>query len=229
MPTFRKCNKSTFLQQAGLLRLEHGEYWIEPSNQISDSNTEGRPHVIFKRSAVDKVKAYHRSKRAVKSNINSDSKLVHEKVDKRFSRRNQNVKPERESNEDRDRRRREYLEQRRKRLEAMRSNPVEYRRQQPELRIEERRMNLYSTSNSIEGSKSLEQHPLEVKRKNRNKSSYGKRLRRIKNRRRRKRRSKNCATKQPPYQWKEKYLEHSDVEEMKNSRNNKVCIYIGHH
>lgn len=42
-----------FLFQAGLLRTEHGEYWVEPSLQHSPNNeNEEHPHVIYKRSAL---------------------------------------------------------------------------------------------------------------------------------------------------------------------------------
>lgn len=100
-----------------------------------------------------------------------------------------------------DRRRREYLEARRKRLEAIRLNPTEFRRHQARLRMAQRRPQTNSRSRSVENSNSYEfSHS---KGQSREKTSDRLRLRRIRNRRRRKR-SKNCATKQPPYQWKTK-------------------------
>lgn len=209
---------------AGLLRTEQGEYWIEPSTQKPSDNSEGRPHVIFKRSAVDKVAAYHRAKRAVDKNTNTNSKVNHDKDTQRYTSQHANLRNYRESKEERDRQRREYLEQRQKRLEAMRRNPVEYRRQQSNLRMEERRMHTYPKSNSIEGSRSL--HSNQGRKRNQNKSE--RRLRR-KHRRRRKRAAKNCGTRQPPYQWKQKKLHTSELDDNKKYRYNKNNRYSRHH
>lgn len=208
-----------FFLQAGLLRTEHGEYLIEPSNQISSDSSQGRPHVIFKRSAVDKVEAYHRAKREIdrRSRTNTHSESPTQRYsNNRYNQNQQNksyeARRERQNKLAMDRRRREYLEERRRRLEAMRKNPTEYRRQQARLRMEQRRTQSVSKSNSFE-SKSVEQNNA-VRNKNRKNVKNELRPRRIKNRRRRKRRqSKNCATKQPPYQWKTKNLENHELEQ----------------
>ncbi|XP_049871577.1 A disintegrin and metalloproteinase with thrombospondin motifs 7-like [Pectinophora gossypiella] len=211
---------------AGLLRTEYGEYWIEPSNQLSTDSSAPRPHVIFKRSAVDKVAAYHRAKRSVdRTNTNNNlSNRERELQNRRLqneSRRNRTLK------EARDKRRREYIEERRRRLEAMRRNPTEYRRQQMRLRMEQRRAHSFSksvsTSNSVEGSYSLEQQKHIQNNRNRNKMSNEHGPRRIRPRRRRRRRSaKNCATKQPPYQWRDKnFISQETGTQRRNNRNNK--------
>lgn len=207
--------------QAGLLRTEHGEYWIEPSSQVPTDNSAGRPHIIFKRSAVDKVKAFHRMKREVDSRANSN--LSHDKANiGKQSPKNINMhtsaNKNRSSKEAMDKRRREYLEERRRRLEAMRLNPTEYRRHQARLRMEQRRLQSNSRSNSVETSNSYELS--QSKSKSREKSLGN--LRRIRNRRRRRKRSKNCATKQPPYQWRTKNIHtHNDTS---NSYENIVRI-----
>lgn len=103
----------------------------------------------------------------------------------------------------------------------MRRNPVEYRRQQSNLRMEERRMHTYPKSNSIEGSRSL--HSNQGRKRNQNKSE--RRLRR-KHRRRRKRAAKNCGTRQPPYQWKQKKLHTSELDDNKKYRYNKVILFF---
>ncbi|XP_052752253.1 A disintegrin and metalloproteinase with thrombospondin motifs 12 [Galleria mellonella] len=196
---------------AGLLRTEHGEYWIEPSNTTSTDGSPGRPHVIFKRSAVDKVKAYHRTKREAYSQ--SDSNVSNNKNSYERSRKKSEVKQALEQ------RRRSYMngiEERRKRLEALRRNPTEYRRQQSRLRMEQRRIKTNSKSYSSESSRSFERPLSVIRNKSRNKSTNEPRLRR-KNRRRRNRRSKNCATKQPPYQWKTKNLQRHEIEEHKSN------------
>lgn len=209
----------------GHLRTELGEYWIEPSNQVVADGSEGRPHVVFKRSAVDKVEAYHREKRAIKSNSNIDTRLNHDKDFQRYSRTNTNSVRNREIKEDRDRKRREFLEQRRRRMEAMRRNPTEYRRHQTQLRMQERRLiSSKSKSNSVEGSKSMEKS-VESKRNLKAKIGSEQRLRRIRNRRRR-RRSKNCATKQPPYQWKQKNTQSIESDHSHNKYKRK---YNQHH
>ncbi|KPJ19387.1 A disintegrin and metalloproteinase with thrombospondin motifs 7 [Papilio machaon] len=210
------------LTKAGLLRTEHGEYWIEPSNQVPTDSSAGRPHVIFKRSAVDKVKAYHRAKREVDSRTNSNlpQNKANNKVTNTNYRRYSNTHQNRSNKEAMDRRRREYLEARRKRLEAIRLNPTEFRRHQARLRMEQRRHQSNSRSGSVEKSNSYEfSHS---RSQSREKTSDSLRLRRIRNRRRRKR-SKNCATKQPPYQWKTKnFHRHNDTssthQNIKNSR-----------
>lgn len=203
------------------MRTENGEYWIEPSNQLPTDSSEGRPHVIFRRSAVDKVESFHREKRAA-DNINNGYQNQNRNNGYQNNNRNQNSRrnaDNRRSRIDTDKRRREFLERRRKRLESMRRNPVEYRRQQATLRMEERRQHSNSTSNSFETSKSLEQS---IERRNRKRiidKDTEHRMRRIRNRRKRKRR--NCATKQPPYQWRAQ-----NVAEQKALRNNKVMVKL---
>lgn len=205
------------------MRTENGEYWIEPSNQLPTDSAEGRPHIVFRRSAVDKVEAFHREKRAAE-NRNNGNKYQNQNYRRnnvyQNNNRNQNSRrtvDNRRNRMDTDKRRREFLERRRKRLEAMRSNPVEYRRQQTTLRVEERRPHSNSKSESLETSKSLEQS---IERRNQKRildKETEHRMRRIRNRRQRKRR--NCATKQPPYQWRAQNLA-----EQKIQRNNKVSL-----
>ncbi|XP_063830202.1 A disintegrin and metalloproteinase with thrombospondin motifs 7 [Ostrinia nubilalis] len=208
---------------AGLLRTEHGEYWIEPSNQISSDSSQGRPHVIYKRSALMQ-QGTHRGKREVDTRTHSD------RPTQRFSSnkytQNQPNKYYDTARRDRlamDRRRREYLEERRRRLEAMRRNPTEYRSHQAKLRMEQRRLQAMSKSISVE-SKSVEQNSA-LKNGNRKKINNDMRLRRVKNRRNRRRRSKNCATKQPPYQWKTKDMDHHELEQHKNKGQNRNNHY----
>ncbi|XP_068622404.1 A disintegrin and metalloproteinase with thrombospondin motifs 7 [Battus philenor] len=213
---------------AGLLRTEHGEYWIEPSNQVPTDISAGRPHVIFKRSAVDKVKAYHRTKREVNgksnSNISHDNKVKNTKANsdlKKYSNENRNSK------EAMDRRRREYLEGRRKRLEAIRLNPTEFRRHQAKLRMEQRRLHSDSKSYSVETSNSYESY--NSKSQSREKMLNRLKLRRSRNRRRRRKRPKNCGTKQPPYQWKA-YNVYKHNETIADSKNNKSSRrYLDYH
>ncbi|XP_026493067.2 A disintegrin and metalloproteinase with thrombospondin motifs 7 [Vanessa tameamea] len=207
---------------AGLLRTEHGEYWIEPSNQIPTDGSPGRPHVIFRRSAVDKVQAFHRRKREVEGaaymSRNTNEKHSSKHVRKRDSSGSQK--------EAMDHRRYLYLEERRKRLEAMRRDPAEFRRNQRKLRMEKRRFlptsastSTSSKSISTENSNSLER--INLKNKTHHTPRYEQRPRRIRTRRRRKR-SKNCATKQPPYQWKTKnFKTHHENEQVNKSRYNK--------
>lgn len=204
--------------QAGHLRTEQGEYWIEPSNQITTDSSEGRPHVIFRRTAVDKVEAFHRIKRDLDNrdsqNVNTQnthSKRQNHSQNDGIHRQNIN---RRRSREDADRRRREFLEKRKKRLEAMRRNPIEYRRRQATLRMEARRHSA-SKSNSVEPSKSLELSIERQRNRNRNKNvskNNNDRLTRIGPKRRKKRsKRKNCATKQPPYQWRAKNKEEQRI------------------
>lgn len=212
-----------FFLQTGLLRTEHGEYLIEPSNQIPTDSSQGRPHVIFKRSAVDKVKAYHRKKREIdrRSRTETHSGNPTQRYNK-YTQSQQSNEASRRERQNRlaiDKRRREYLEERRRRLEAMRSNPTEYRRQQAKLRMEQRRLQSSSKSASVE-SKSVEH----LRNKNR-KQINELRPRRIKNKRRRKRRQpKNCATKQPPYQWKTKNLESHELDQHRKAGYNRVSF-----
>ncbi|XP_075979285.1 ADAM metallopeptidase with thrombospondin type 1 motif B [Anticarsia gemmatalis] len=214
---------------AGLLRTEHGEYWIEPSKQQPTDSSAPRPHVIFKRSAVDKVKA--RAKREIDSRgnlntqtnknnhlntqanrynrVNTQTNRTDQRRDRPYNNRQRmNARRHREYKEARDKRRREYLEQRRRRMQQLRQNPTEYRRHQAVLRMEERRLHSNSRSNSIENSSASNSSSLETRRRNRNRASLTdeQRLRRVRNRRRRKR-SKNCATKQPKYLWRKQNLE----------------------
>lgn len=45
--------ESYFCQQAGMLRTEHGEYWMEPSFQHTPTASGVQhPHLIYKRSAL---------------------------------------------------------------------------------------------------------------------------------------------------------------------------------
>lgn len=219
-----------FFQQAGLLRTEHGEYWIEPSNQLATDNTNGRPHVIFKRSAVDKVAAYHRAKRAVNSNKNPYNTNTNPTY-KVQEQKKYEARRLRESKEAKDKRRRQYLEDRRRRLEALRRNPTDFRRQQWKLRMEQRRARTYpsaskSSSNSLEAnseaSKSYEQL-IQSKNKNRKASSEQKpnRIRNRKKNQGKKRRKRNCFTKQPPYQWRTQNKLNDPVEN-KNDRRSKI-------
>lgn len=127
-----------------------------------------------------------------------------------------------------DHRRLVYLEERRRRLEAMRRDPAAFRRNQTKLRMEKRRFQSTSESRSsnsvsIENSHSLEQA---LRNKTHHKPRNEQRPRRIRPRRRRKR-SKNCATKQPPYQWKTKnYENHHQQEDLYKSRYNKVSLTL---
>ncbi|XP_045775396.1 A disintegrin and metalloproteinase with thrombospondin motifs 7 [Maniola jurtina] len=215
---------------AGLLRTEHGEYWIEPSNQIPTDENSGRPHVIFKRSAVDKVKAFHRRKREVDGRTNSYTNLSRNNNDKNTTEQKLKHNNRRSRKEAIDRQRRKFLEERRRRLEELRKDPAAYRRHQRKLRMEGRRLKSSSTSTlssssrsvSVENSKtskSLEQFG-SAKNHTQHKLSNEQRSRRIRTRRKRIRRSKNCATKQPPYQWKEKNFK-NESEELKKNRYNK--------
>lgn len=117
-----------------------------------------------------------------------------------------------------DQRRRAYIERRRKRLEALRRDPVSYRRHQTKLRMEQRRVLSASASksSSLENSSSLERNMHKNKTLH---SGYEQKPRRIRTRRRR-RRSKNCATKEPAYQWKTRnFKKHSN--ENKSDEENK--------
>ncbi|PZC79906.1 hypothetical protein B5X24_HaOG215670 [Helicoverpa armigera] len=211
---------------AGLLRTEHGEYWIEPSNQKPNDSSEARPHVIFKRSAVDKVEAWHRAKREVDSRTRSNTQINRNSHEKNTQHYNKRPRPNanrryRENKEAMDKRRREYLEQRRRRMEMMRKNPAEYRRHQHILRMEERRLQSNSRSHSVESSKSADQASLEARRRNRNRLADQKRLQRVRNRRRR-RRSTNCATKQPSYLWRKQNMLRQETTRQKNDYTNKM-------
>ncbi|XP_052742617.1 A disintegrin and metalloproteinase with thrombospondin motifs 7 isoform X1 [Bicyclus anynana] len=192
---------------AGQLRTEHGEYWIEPSKHKPTDGSPGHPHIIFKRSAVDKVKAFHRRKREVEhgrsnSYTNLSSNNNENKMKQNYRRAQKEIK---------DRRRRKFLEGRRRRLEALRNDPAAYRRHKKRLRMEGRRLQPSSASASssrsvsVENSKSLEQGA-KVKSRPHHK---------------RKRIQKNCATKQPSYQWKERNFK-TESEDSKKDRNNKV-------
>nr|XP_032514360.1 A disintegrin and metalloproteinase with thrombospondin motifs 7 [Danaus plexippus plexippus] len=184
---------------AGMLRTKYGEYWIEPSNQLTTDSSSGRPHVIFKRSAVDKVEAFHRRKREVDRRMTSSSRNNNEK---NYKEKNSKRNTRRKDKEDMDQRRRAYIEERRRRLEAMRRDPAAYRRNKKNLRMEHRRPLSESASSSVSRSTSMENsHSLEQNLTT-SRSSIEQRPRRIRTRRKRRRRSKNCATKQPPYQWK---------------------------
>ncbi|XP_053611861.1 A disintegrin and metalloproteinase with thrombospondin motifs 7-like [Plodia interpunctella] len=191
---------------AGHLRTEHGEYWIEPSNQISEDGS-GRPHVVFKRSAVDKVQAYHRAKRAIdnRQNYNVPNNRPIYNTNAQTLRRNDNTRRHVQNRESMERRRNNYMriEARRRRLEELRKNPTQYRIHHDKLPLEQRRMQSASRSQSRETS---EQTSASAGRgRSRPRLSNEERIRR-RNRRRKHKRSKNCATRQPPYRWrKENY------------------------
>lgn len=204
---------------AGLLQTEHGEYWIEPSNQLPVNSSEARPHVIFKRSAVDKVKAFHRAKREIDNRKNTNSHTNRNDYGNKQSKKRQRQSPRRlrENKEAMDKRRRDYLEQRRRRMQLLRQNPTEYRRQQAILRMEERRLHTNSRTNSIENSRLVDQSSSLETRRSRNRSSDEQRLRRVKNRRRRKR-STNCATKQPSYLWRKQNMERRESHRLNKER-----------
>ncbi|XP_026326266.1 A disintegrin and metalloproteinase with thrombospondin motifs 7 [Hyposmocoma kahamanoa] len=213
---------------AGLLRTEYGEYWIEPSNQLDIDDAGGRPHVMFKRSAVDKVAAYHRAKRAVNS-IRKPYNTNTNPTYKEQEQRKYEVRRLRESKEAKDKKRRQYLEDRRRRLEALRRNPTDFRRQQWKLRMEQRRAHTYpsaskSSSSSMEAkseaNKSYEQL-IQSRNINRKASSEQKpsRIRNRKKSRGKKRRKRNCATKQPPYQWRTQNKLNGPVENRIDRRN----------
>lgn len=178
---------------AGLLRTEHGEYWIEPSKEIPADGTE-RAHVIFKRSAVNKESALRRSKRAVESRKVNNKYLGEDK------RRYTNPKSHHGNYRNiMNPRRKEVLEAKRKRLELMKKRPHEYRRLVNEIN-EKRKMEARSKSNA-------DSHSLEDSRQRRGRISNSKSVeesRKMKPRKRRRRRAKNCGTKQPKYQWKKK-------------------------
>lgn len=178
---------------------------------------------------MDKVAAYHRAKRAVNSNYNpynTNTKPTYKAQEqKKYEERRL-----RESKETKEKRRRQYLEDRRRRLEALRRNPTDYRRHQRKLRMEQRRARTYprasqSSSSSLEAkseaSKSYEQ--LFQSNKNR-KSSIEQKPSRIRNRKKnhgKKRRKRNCATKQPPYQWRTQNKLNHPVEN-RNDKGNKI-------
>ncbi|XP_026741439.1 A disintegrin and metalloproteinase with thrombospondin motifs 12 [Trichoplusia ni] len=220
---------------AGLLWTEHGEYWIEPSNHVPIDSSQPRPHVIFKRSAVDKVKAWHRAKREVDSKTRTNDQIQRTNYEKNTQQYNKRPRPNpkrRLSKEAMDKRRREYLERRQKMMEMMRKDPAQFRRHQAMRRMEERRLQSNSKSGSVENSKSTDQASLENRKRNRSRLSNEQRLRRIRNRRRRKR-SKNCATKQPSYIWKEKNMQsqeqkHYDSKDIKNHRRYPHHRYASH-
>lgn len=106
-----------------------------------------------------------------------------------------------------DRVRREYIEERRRRLEELRTNPYEYRR-----RMYARRMQQNSRTSTVRNISSFEeQRRMNATRPrpyqgNRNNGGYKneKTPRKMRPRKRRRRRVKNCGTKQPKYQWKKK-------------------------
>lgn len=202
---------------AGLLRTEHGEYWIEPSNQAPSDDSAGRPHVIFKRSAVDKVEAYHRKKRAAnyKTDNNEQTKRYYEREYQKFHPRrntNTNVRRNHDSKESADRRSREY--ERLKRLENARKNPIAFRAEM-QRRRENRINQSLSKSNSIESSNSRSVEMPYVR--NGRKKMNRRRGDGQKKHRRRRRKAKNCATKQPPYTWNI-----TSVREYDRTRNNYI-------
>lgn len=174
---------------------------------------------------MDKVAAYHRAKRAVNSNknpynVNTNPINKKEQEQKRYEARRL-----REIKEAKDKRRRQYLEDRRRRLKALRLNPTEFRRQQWKLPMEHRRAS-YRPSQSPSRSlqvKSKVNKPNEqlIQAKNINrKASSEQKPNRIRNRKRnqgKKRRKRNCATKEPRYLWKtpKRTVEH------RNERRNK--------
>ncbi|XP_013183866.1 A disintegrin and metalloproteinase with thrombospondin motifs 7 [Amyelois transitella] len=196
---------------AGHLRTEFGEYWIEPSNQISDDNSVGRPHVVFKRSAVDKVQAYHRAKRDIHNKPNPNPQYNRPNYNRNTPNLRQNINTRRnvQSRESMERRRNNFMriEARRRRLEELRKNPTAYRIHHDKLPLEQRRMHSASRSQSRETSEQTSAG----RGRSRPRLSNEERIRR-RNRRRKHKRSKNCATRQPPYQWRKenysKYHQH---------------------
>ncbi|CAG4935187.1 unnamed protein product [Colias eurytheme] len=209
---------------AGHLRTEHGEYWIEPSNQIPTDSSQGRPHIIFRRSAVDKLEAFHRKKREIKKSHPNHNDNLNIRPHRNENQKSMKYTDSRRSHKDAmDPRRRAYLEEKRRRLEALRRDPVAFRRQQA-VRAEQRRVQSASRSISLENSNSIEFS----RNRTFNKNKFEHRPRRIQTRRRRRRRSKNCATKQPPYQWKIKNLKNKQIEEYQKSRYNKK-YHRSHH
>lgn len=153
--------------------------------------------------------AYHRAKRAVNSNKNANNTNTNptykEQEQKKYEARRL-----RESKEAKDKRRRQYLEDRRRRLKALRLNPTEFRRQQWKLPMEHRRASYRpskSPSSALEV-KSLANKPYEQFNQSKNKTrkaSSEHKPSRIRNRKKnhgKKRRRRNCATKEPRYLWK---------------------------
>lgn len=186
------------------MRTEHGEYWIEPSNQITSDSSVGRPHVIFKRSAVDKVEAYHRAKRTTdrRSSSNEQYRRLYEREFQKFHpRRNQNGRPH-NSREAAERRLREN--ERLRRLEAARKRPIAFRaemQRRSEQRINQSRSRSSSIETSHSSSRSVEQNTY-MRNRDRNQMNRENRRRgAVKKHRRRRRRPRNCATKQPPFPW----------------------------
>lgn len=213
--------------QAGMLRTEQGEYWIEPSDQEPQNRSEGRPHVIFKRSAVDKVEAWHRSKRSVESKYRDNNNNSERK---RLQKHTRSSNRRYDSKEMRDRRRREHIEARRRRLEELKRNPAEYKKYLLKQRNEQRailanrtntqlRSNSASHSNSLELSRSLEVHNRNKSRSNLNRNP---KIQPSKGKRRRRRKTKNCATKQPAYLWEKNNF---DREMAAQRYRNKVIYY----
>ncbi|XP_041980558.1 A disintegrin and metalloproteinase with thrombospondin motifs 7 [Aricia agestis] len=205
---------------AGLLLTENGEYYIEPSTQESTDKTSGRPHVVFRRSAVDKVDAFHRRKREINRSNTYNPANRNSNRERNSSRNtNRNTDYRRRQMEAYHRRRQAFLEERHRRMEAMRKDPAAYRRQtknQTRLRMEQRRMQAArgrpANSNSYERRQRLNRP------QNRGRNHQA--LQREESKRRRHKRSKNCATKQPPYQWKEKNSGSFETEESSRYKNN---------
>ncbi|GBP61282.1 A disintegrin and metalloproteinase with thrombospondin motifs 7 [Eumeta japonica] len=200
---------------AGLLRTEHGEYWIEPSNQLPTDESEGRSHVIFKRSALSKEDAWHRARQAQNSKTESTSNSG------RLNRR--------EMNQNR------YNEYKRKRIEDLRRNSSLYNRQQAmKRRFDQRRkitkFNRTLNSLSYENVQRLPSNPLSATANTAAGSASKPQEKRHKGqknnarpRRRRRRKAKECATKQPPYPWKNKNsgrgFDASEVKELRHNKN----------
>ncbi|KAI5643860.1 reprolysin family propeptide domain-containing protein [Phthorimaea operculella] len=193
---------------SGLLRTEHGEYWIEPSqNKPSDSNAP-RPHVIFKRSAVNKVPADHRSKRSVDGHSTQNSHHRGPLETKSW----EDIRINRARKLARDKIRREFLEQRRRKLAAMRRNPTAYRAHQAKLRLDSRRLNntssAYTSSADRSSASQSQSQSQEFQHAMRNRNRQRKRMRgeymptSVTIRGRTRRSPRNCATKQPRYLWK---------------------------
>lgn len=179
---------------------------------------------------MDKVAAYHRTKRAV-NNYRNPYNTNTSPTYKEQEQRKYEARRLRESKEAKDKRRRQYLEDRRRRLEALRRNPTDFRRQQWKLRMEQRRAHAYpsaskSSSSSMEAkseaNKSYEQL-IQSRNVNRKASSEQKpsRIRNKKKNRGKKRRKRNCATKQPPYQWRTQNKLNDPVEN-RNDRRSKI-------
>lgn len=180
------------------------------------------------------MKAFHRRKREVDSRTTSYTNLSRNNNEKVITEQKIRQNTRRTQKEAMDRRRRKFLEERKRRLEELRKDPTAYRRHQRKLRMEGRRISAsksasssVSRSASVESSKSQEQfiqtarNHTQHKNWSQRKNSNEQRRQRMRARRRRRRRSTNCATIEPKYQWEAKNFK-SKSEEVKQNRYYKV-------